>query len=135
MLALLHNRLIRSYSVLLLGMLLFVARRWVLPLEIEQGLPFDIATSTVLNLCYLTAHPVPCADPLLVVLTVVGLVVAVGWGSRGMLLFTLILMPLPLFLYFSFGPLWLVFLYLLAIPAAMELGLRWLFPPTAATEE
>lgn len=122
-----ENRLVRSYAVLLIGTLLFFGRRQVFPIPIEQGLPFDIGVASVLNLCYETPSLINCSDPTIIIGTALAVVLAVGWGNLPLLILTAIALPLPLALYFLFGPVWLVFIILLVIPLVMEIGVRFVF--------
>jgi hypothetical protein len=120
---------VRAYLIIGVGAALYMLRRYALPTFSEtEGLPFDIAGPSALNSCYSAFALNTCADGGIVLLTVVGVIAAVGWGSTGMAIFAIILAIPPLVLYFALSPIWAPLLSLMLIPLALELGLRFLFP-------
>jgi hypothetical protein len=126
---LLRNRIVRAYLVIAVGAALYMLRRYALPTFFDtEGLPFDIAGPSALNSCYDSFTLNTCADGGIVILTVIGVIAAVGWGSSGMMIFAIILAIPPLVLYFALSPIWAPLISLMLIPAALELGLRFLFP-------
>jgi hypothetical protein len=126
---LLESRIVRAYLVIAVGALLFALRRVVLPTFFElEGVPFDIAVPSALNSCYFSPALSTCSDAGIVALTVIGVIVAVGWGSVGMTNFAVILAIPPLVLYFALSPIWAPLLALAFIPIALEVGLRLLAP-------
>jgi hypothetical protein len=125
-----QNRIIRAYLVIALGVAFYVLRRFALPTFLEtEGVPFDIAGPSALYSCYFDGFALnTCADGFIVGLTVIGVIIAVGWGSLGMAIFAIILSISPLVLYFALSPIWAPFIGLLIIPIALELGRRLLLP-------
>jgi hypothetical protein len=127
---LLSNRTLRAYLVILVGATLFMARRLVFPTFFEtSGVPFNIAVPSNLNACYTEPRLLMCSDAVVVALTVLGVIVALGWGSPGITVFAIMLAIPPLVLYFALSPIWAPLLALAFIPLALEVGLRWLVPP------
>mgnify|MGYP005842078631 CR=1 FL=1 len=123
------RRVAWAYSAILVGALLFMLRRLVLPTYFElEGVPFAIAVGSALNSCYGRPTLNNCGDGLVFVLTTIGVVVATGWGSLGRSIFAVILAVLPVGLYFAFAPLGLPVLLLLLIPLAIEAASQLLFP-------
>ncbi|MGQ9528834.1 hypothetical protein [Chloroflexus sp.] len=130
----LTHRVVRAYLVIALGALLFWLRRIFLPTFFElQGVMFDIAVPSALNSCYNRPALATCSDAVIVVLTVFGVVAAVGWGNLAMTVFALILAIPPLALYFALSPIWPPLIALAFIPIALELGLWFLFPRQSDT--
>lgn len=126
---LLGNRIVRAYLVIAAGAALYMLRRYALPTFFEtEGLPFEIAGPSALNSCYNGFALNTCADAGIVTLTVIGVILAVGWGSPGMAIFAVILAIPPLVLFFALSPIWAPLLSLALIPIALEVGLRFLFP-------
>lgn len=126
------RRVAWAYTAILLGAILFMLRRLVLPTLFElEGVPFDIAVGSIVNSCYGNPALSTCSDPVIVLLTIIGVVVATGWGSLGRTIFAVILGLLPLGLYLGLGPIWIPLLALLLIPLAVELGTRLVFPQGA----
>jgi hypothetical protein len=124
-----QNRIVRAYLIIMVGAVLYLLRRYALPTFFEtEGLPFDIAGPSALNSCYDVIALNTCADGGIVLLTVVGVIITVGWGSLGMAIFAIILAIPPLVLYFALSPILAPLLSLMLIPVALELGLRFLFP-------
>ncbi len=124
-----ESRILRTYVVIALGAILFMLRRYALPTFFDtEGLPFDIAGPSALNSCYDAIALNTCADGGIVLFTIIGVVLSVGWGSLGMAIFAVILAIPPLVLYFALSPIWAPLLSLLLIPVALEVGLRFLFP-------
>ncbi|MEI7643030.1 MAG: hypothetical protein WCJ55_01860 [Chloroflexales bacterium] len=124
-----QSRILRAYLVIALGAILFMLRRYALPTFFDtEGLPFEIAGPSALNSCYSAFALNTCADGGIVFFTVIGVITAMGWGSIGMAIFAIILAIPPLVLYFALSPIWAPLLSLLLIPAALELGMRFLFP-------
>lgn len=127
--SLVQNRTFRAFAVIAAAALLFMLRRAALPTFFEQqGVPFDIAVPSNLSSCLQGPALDTCSDAAVVVLAVVGVVAAVGWGSLGMLIFAIILALPPLLLYFAGSPIWAPLLALAFIPIALEVGLRLLVP-------
>lgn len=125
------RRVAWAYTVLLAGAILFMLRRLALPTTFElEGVPFDIAVGSVVNSCFGGPALNSCADPAVVVLTVVGVVIATGWGSIGRTIFAAILALVPLGMYFALGPIWIPLLALLLVPLVIEIGTRVVFPAT-----
>lgn len=124
-----RNRIVRAYLVILVGAALYMLRRYLLPTFFEtEGLPFDIAGPSALYACYNGFALNTCADGFIVGLTMIGVVVAVGWGSLGMAIFAIILIIPPAVLFFALSPIWAPLLSLMLIPLALEIGLRFLIP-------
>lgn len=124
------RRVAWAYTVILVGAILFMLRRLVLPTVFEtEGVPFDIAVGSIVNSCYSRPALNTCSDLVVVVLTIAGVVIASGWGSFGRATFAVILGVLPLGLYLALGPIWIPLLALLLIPLAIEVGTRLVFPP------
>lgn len=127
--SLLENRIVRGFAALAVAVLLFMARRWLLPLDLDSPtIPFTIAVPSVLYSCYNSFDAVACLDPALVVLGTLAVALATGWGSLGLMLLALIMVPLPLITYFLMGPIWLVLAALAAIPLVAEFALYYVFP-------
>ncbi|MBX0326801.1 hypothetical protein K2Z83_03780 [Oscillochloris sp. ZM17-4] len=125
----LQNRIVRAYIVITVGAILYMLRRYALPTFFDtEGLPFDIAGPSALYACYSGFALNTCADGFIVGLTIIGVVVAVGWGSLGMAIFAVILAIPPTVLFFALSPIWAPLLSLLIIPLALEIGLRFLLP-------
>ncbi|NTW01819.1 MAG: hypothetical protein HGA19_11075 [Oscillochloris sp.] len=125
----LNNRIVRTYLVIALGAAFYMLRRYALPTFFEtEGLPFDIAGPSALYSCYNGFALNTCADGFIVGLTIIGVIIAVGWGSLGMTIFAIILAIPPLVLFFALSPIWAPLLSLILIPIALELGLRFLLP-------
>jgi hypothetical protein len=123
------NRTLRAYLVILVGATLFMARRLAFPTLFEtSGIPFDIAVPSNLNACYTDPRWLMCSDGIIVALTIIGVVVALGWGSLGITLFAVMLAIPPAVLYFALSPIWAPLLALAFIPLALELALRWITP-------
>jgi hypothetical protein len=124
-----HNRIVRAYLVIAMGAILYMLRRYALPTFFDtEGVPFDIAGPSALYSCYGGFALNTCADGFIVGLTIIGVVVAVGWGNVGMAVFAIILAMPPAVLFFALSPIWAPLLSLLLIPLALEVGLRFLFP-------
>ncbi|MEI8308751.1 MAG: hypothetical protein WCF99_16945 [Chloroflexales bacterium] len=131
-----QNRIVRAYLVIALGAVLFMLRRYALPTFFDtEGLPFDIAGPSALNSCYDAIALNTCADGGIVLFTIIGVVMSVGWGSMGKTIFAIILAIPSLVIYFALSPIWAPLLSLLLIPVALELGLRFLFPMPKDTVE
>ena len=123
------RRILRAYLVIGVGALLFWVRRLTLPTFFElEGVPFDIAVPSALNSCYTTPAFATCSDAIVVLLTISGVVLAVGWKQPPMLIFAVILAIPPLVLYFALSPIWAPLIALALIPLLLELGLWFLFP-------
>lgn len=123
------RRVVWAFAVVLLGATLFMLRRLALPTVFEiEGVPFAIAVGSALNSCYSRPALTTCSDLVIVVLTVLGVVVAAGWGSLGRTAFALVLALLPLALYLALGPIWIPLLLLLLIPLIVELLSQLFFP-------
>ncbi|MCG8353557.1 MAG: hypothetical protein MI924_37815 [Chloroflexales bacterium] len=130
------NRLLRSYLVLLLGILVFIGRRYIIPTTLElEGLPPTIAVGSVLNSCYVAPTWIKCSDPVIIAVSVLLMTLTLGWGNWVAMMFAVILAILPLAIYFLLGPITLVLINLLAIPLIVQLILRLIFPPGAQKEE
>ncbi|MEI7772297.1 MAG: hypothetical protein WCI67_20065 [Chloroflexales bacterium] len=124
-----QSRIVRAYIIIAMGAILFMLRRYALPTFFDtEGLPFDIAGPSALNSCYDAFALNTCADGGVVLFTVLGVIITVGWGSIGMTIFAIILAIPPLVLYFALSPIWAPLISLMLIPVALELGLRFLFP-------
>jgi hypothetical protein len=124
------GRVVLAYAVILVGAILFLLRRLVLPTTFEiEGVPFDIAVGSVVNSCYNRPALNSCSDLVIVLLTILGVVVATGWRSVGRAIFAVILAIVPLGLYLGLGPIWIPLLALLLIPLAIEVASQLLFPP------
>ncbi|NNJ09352.1 hypothetical protein EKD04_003320 [Chloroflexales bacterium ZM16-3] len=124
-----QNRIVRAYLVIAVGAILYMLRRYALPTFFDtEGVPFDIAGPSALYSCYTGFALNTCADGFIVGLTIIGVVVAVGWGSLGMAIFAIILAIPPAVLFFALSPIWAPLLSLLLIPLALEFGMRFLFP-------
>jgi hypothetical protein len=122
-------RILRAYLVIGVGALLFWGRRLMLPTFFEtEGLAFDIAVPSVLNSCYGRPELSTCSDAVVVLLTILGVVLAVGWRKPPLLIFAAILAIPPLVLYFALSPIWAPLFALALIPLLLELGLWFLFP-------
>jgi hypothetical protein len=129
------NRLVRAYLIIAVGAVLFMLRRQFFPTFFElQGLPFEIAVPSVMNGCYANPSFIRCADAGIVVVTIVGVIIALGWGSLGMTVFAVILSIAPLLLYFALSPIWAPLIALVIIPIALELGL-WILAPRSPPSE
>ncbi len=127
------NRTFRAYLVILVGATLFMARRLVLPTFFEtSGVPFNIAVPSNLNACYTEPRLLMCSDAVIVGFTILGVIVALGWGSLGITIFTVMLAIPPTMLYFALSPIWAPLLALAFIPLALEVGLRWIIPAPPA---
>lgn len=127
--ALLESRLIRTYALFCLGLLLLLLRRFFMPNFFElSGLPPEIATASALSACPTTPAITICGDTAIFLFTTLGMFIAFGWGNLKVALFSLLVAPLPFALYFLLAPLWSVLLVLALIPAVLELGLRFVFP-------
>lgn len=127
------RRMLRAYLVIGVGALLFWLRRLVLPTFFEvEGVTFDIAVPSALNSCYMTPALSTCSDAVVVLLTIVGVVSAVGWRQPPLLIFATILAIPPLVLYFALSPIWAPLIALAVIPLLLELGLWFLFPRNAS---
>lgn len=125
----LSRRTLNAYAVIVAGATLFMLRRLVLPTVFElEGLPFDIAVPSALNACYRGPALSTCGDGVIVVLTVIGVAVAAGWGSPGRAIFAAILAVLPLGLYLVLSPIWIPLALLILLPLALDLGVRLLLP-------
>ncbi|NTU80729.1 MAG: hypothetical protein HGA45_15360 [Chloroflexales bacterium] len=125
----LSRRVLYAYAVLLAGMILFLLRRLVLPTVFElEGLPFDIAVPSALNACYNSPALSTCSDGVIVILAIIGVTVAAGWGSVGRMIFAVILALLPLGLYLILSPIWIPLILLILLPLALDLGVRLLVP-------
>jgi hypothetical protein len=123
------RRVAWAYSAILIGAILFMLRRLVLPTVFElEGVPFDIAVGSVANSCFGRPALATCADPTVVLLTIAAVIAITGWGSLGRMAFTAILAVLPLGLYLALGPIWIPLILLLAIPLVMEASVQALFP-------
>jgi hypothetical protein len=117
------------YASLLIGAILFMLRRLVLPTVFElEGVPFGIAVGSALNACYVRPSLSSCGDGIIVLLTGLGVALGAGWGSLGRTIFALILVILPLGLYFAYSPLWLWLPLLILLPVVLEFGARLLAP-------
>lgn len=128
--SLLQNRFVRPYLIIAIGAIFFALRRLLLPTFFElQNVPFDIAVPSALNSCYEKFALNTCSDGVIVALTILGVIVAIGWNNPGFFIFAVILAIPPLVLYFSLSPIWVPLLALAIIPIALEVGLRILFPP------
>jgi hypothetical protein len=128
-------RMLRAYLVIGAGALLFWGRRLLLPTFFEtEGLSFDIAVPSVLNSCYTSPTLSTCSDAVIVLLTVVGVVLAVGWRKPPLLIFAAILAIPPLVLYFALSPIWAPLIALAVIPPLLEVGLWFLFPRGSVKE-
>jgi hypothetical protein len=124
---LLSRRTLNAYAVLLAGATLFLLRRLVLPTVFElEGLPFDVAVPSVLNSCYGNPTLATCSDGVIVVLTVIGVTLAAGWGGVGRMIFAVILALLPLGLYLVLSPIWIPLALLILLPLALDIGTRLL---------
>ncbi len=125
----LENRIVRAYLVIAMGAILYMLRRYALPTFFEtEGIPFDIAGPSALLSCYNGFAINTCADGFIVGLTIIGVIIATGWGSLGMTIFAIIVAIPPAVLYFALSPIWAPLLSLLIIPIALEIGLRFLMP-------
>jgi hypothetical protein len=125
----LSRRTLYAYAVLLAAATLYLLRRMVLPTVFEiEGIPFDIATASALNSCYFTPTLNTCSDGVIVVFATLGVTVAAGWGSVGRMIFAVILMLLPLALYLLLVPIWVILILLIALPLALDLGVRLFVP-------
>jgi hypothetical protein len=130
------NRLLRSYLVLLLGVLVFIGRRYLAPTTFElEGLPPVIAVGSVLNSCYVAPTWIKCSDPVIIAVSVLLMTLTLGWGSWVAMIFAVILAILPLSIYFLLGPITLVLINLLVIPLIVQMILRLIFPLGAKQEE
>lgn len=119
----------RAYLIIVVGATFFMARRLVFPTLFEvSGIPFDIAVPSNLNACYTDPRWLYCSDGIIVALTILGVVVALGWGSVGMSVFAIMLAIPPFVLYFALSPIWAPLIALAFIPLALEIGVRWLLP-------
>lgn len=115
------------YAALLVGGMLFMLRRLVLPTSFElAGVPFTIAINSALNLCYTRPGLLTCSDPIIVVLTSLALAIGAGWSSWGRTFAALVLVITPIGLYFLSGPIWLWLPPLLLLPVILEAGSRLL---------
>jgi uncharacterized membrane protein len=107
-------RAVRGYIVLIAGAAIFIA------LRLAAGAPLMESDPNY-------AHIASEVEPQLLVFTLALMGIAVGWGSlRGILIATAFSLP-PLLLYFTFYPLWIIFLMLLMVPMLGYAALRsWL---------
>ena len=127
----LTRRVVWAYLAIGVAALVFVLRRVLFPTTFEiEGVPFDIAVGSALNLCYNRPSLNACGDLGAVVFAVIGVVLASGWGSAGRTIFAVILAILPLGLYLALSPIWVPLFLLLCIPLAIELATQAIFPAT-----
>lgn len=108
----LENRLIRGYSIMLIGLVILVMRRLIFPIEMDI-LPLAIVVPTMLSHCTNTGDLLSCGELGIAILTFLLLIPALGWGSilSFMIVIALILPPAALF--FLFTPIWGGLLFLL----------------------
>lgn len=115
--ALFHNRLVRGYAVLLLGLLALITRRLfapdILDLDISQ---IAVSFRLIVMNCYAAPGLVNCSDTLIVAATSGLLVVALGWSSLLGFLVAIALTIPPLALYIFLVPIWYVLLAFLLVP-------------------
>jgi hypothetical protein len=113
------SRAVRGYAVLLIGVVLFIGLRLATGAALLESDP---------NYAHIASE----VEPQLIVVTLVLVGVAVGWGSvRGILIATAFTLP-PLMLYFTFYPLWIILLMLLMVPMLGYAALRSWLPPKKA---
>lgn len=125
----LTRRVLWAYIAIGVAALLFVLRRLLFPTTFEiEGVPFDIAVGSALNLCYNRPSISACGDLGAVLVAVIGVVLATGWASAGRTIFAVILAILPLGLYLALSPIWIPLILLLLIPPAIELATLAIFP-------
>ena len=125
----LRHRVGLSYSIIAVGIVLYVLRRVFLPTFFElEGLPFTIAAPSVLNSCYNKPTLITCIDPVIVGLTILGVAIATARGNGVSIGFTLVLILMPTGLYFLLGPIQLVVILLLVIPVLIDYGMKLIFP-------
>jgi hypothetical protein len=123
------RRTLNAYTVLLAGAILFLLRRLVLPTVFEtEGVPFNIALPSAMYACSQIPSLSNCSDGVLGVLTIVGVALAAGWGSLGRMVFSLILMLLPLSMFLMLSPIWIPIVMVILLPLALDVGVR-LFEP------
>lgn len=62
------RRVAWAYTVLLVGAILFMLRRLLLPTTFEiEGVPFDIAVGSAVYACFTGPTLATCSDPVIVV--------------------------------------------------------------------
>lgn len=122
---LLRNRLFRGYAALLTGMLLLVVRRLVAPSQIDAA-PLPIAVRTFVWQCYTEPNALACSELALGGLTLLLLVVALGWGSPLSVLVTIALIIPPAGFYFLLSPSWAALMVFLLPLLAYAILDRWL---------
>jgi hypothetical protein len=126
---LLRHRLVVCYAILAFGALLFFLRRLLLPSFFElEGVPFTIAAPSILNSCYSAPTIAKCSDPVIVVATIIGVTLAIGWRSTIAMIFAVILALVPLLFYLMLGPITFVLILLIVNPLFIFFGMRLLFP-------
>jgi hypothetical protein len=125
--AFLRNRLVVCYAILALGIGLFFLRRLLLPSFFElEGVPFEIATRSTLNSCYSAPTLAKCSDPVIVLATIIGVTLVIGWGSTIAMVFAAILAVMPTLFYLMLGPISFVLILLIANPLLIFFGMRLL---------
>jgi hypothetical protein len=118
-----------AYTVLLAGAILFLLRRLLLPTVFEiEGVPFYIAMPSAMYACSQMPGLSNCSDGVLGVLTIVGVALASGWGSPGRMVFSLILMLLPLSMFLMLSPIWIPIVMVILLPLVLDVGARLLAP-------
>lgn len=126
--SLLRNRIVRGYAVLLLGVLLLVVRRLIAPdiLDLEFA-RLDASFYLITTNCYTVPSFFYCSDVIIVSVTAVAYVIALGWRSfLGFLVAIALVIP-ALALYFFVVSIWIVLVtFLIAPPLAyviMDVGI------------
>jgi hypothetical protein len=126
------RRVAWAYTIILVGAILYMLRRLLLPTFVEvEGVPFEIGVGSVVSSCFGSPALNTCADPTVVILTIVGAILATGWGSPGRMAFAVILGLLPLGIFLALLTVWVPLIMLLLIPLAVEWGSQLLFPQSA----
>ena len=101
----LESRLMRGYSIILIGLVILVARRLLFPVEFDI-LPLAIVVPTMLTRCTNTGDLLSCGELVIAALTILLLIPALGWGSiLGFMIVIALILP-PAALFFLFTPIW-----------------------------
>jgi hypothetical protein len=115
----LQSRPVRGYLVLCAGLLAFIGLRLATGAPLLESDPHY-------------AHIASDVEPQMIVVIAILTGIAVGWGSlRGILIAVAFILP-PLLLYFTFYPLWIIFLMFLMVPMLGYAALRSWLPEQGA---
>jgi hypothetical protein len=123
------RRTLNAYTVLLAGTILFLLRSFLLPTVFElEGVPFYVAIPSAMYACSRLPTLNTCGDGVIGVLTIVGVALAAGWGSPGRMVFSLILMLLPLSMFLMLSSIWITIVMIVLLPLVLDVGARLLAP-------